>query len=66
MITRMVAMGRHGDCLMLHDEGQNNRRPHFPNWLLCMARLPSRPDLVLLVGMAVHALLYLLHKCSQA
>ena len=36
---------------MLHDaEGHDGTYRRFPDWLLCMDRLPSRPDLVLLEG----------------
>ena len=47
LIAHMVGMGRHGDCFMLHDaEGHDGRYRRFPDWLLGMDRLLSRPDLV--------------------
>ena len=51
LIAHMVGVGRHGDCFMLYDaEGHDGRYRRFPDWLLGMGRLPSRPDLVLLEG----------------
>ena len=51
LIGYMIGMGRHGNCFILHDaEGHDGRYRRFPDWLLCMDRLPSRPHLVLLEG----------------